>query len=294
MREIGLFASLACLLLCSARVALAEQPSENAAAEPETSVSPEAVETCFPACRSGYVCRPEKLECVSICDPPCGDRETCSNDAECIKLRLLRAKERPRGGDRRLRLLLLGRFGLGPKVKLKYTDPFSSSDGVIEETPRATLGFDLRVEKPVAKYVTVGGLVSNYWVRPERTSRDGSTPSFLKPSNYALDISPFVKPRYPFKLGNKEAEAYVVIHVGGSLRVLELFDGVFLGSKTGVFGGFNWGVAPGFQVFVTRRIGLVVEVGYAKTWTKIGTSALESTTVGQATVRFGFAFAFGE
>ncbi len=190
--------------------------------------------------------------------------------------------------------MLLGRFGLGPKVKLKYSDQGSYSDSVIEETPRATLGFDLRFEKPVAQYVTVGGLVSNYWVRPQRTSGGGSMPSFLKPHNYALDISPFVKPRYPFKVRNKEAEAYIVVHVGGSLRVLSISDGVFVESKTGVFGGFSWGVAPGFQIFVTRRMGLVLEVGYAKTWIKIGTVVLENTTVGQATVRFGFAFAFGE
>lgn len=116
----------------------------------------------------------------------------------------------------------------------------------------------------------------------------------MKPRNYALDISPSVKPRYPFKAGSKEAEAYIVIHVGGSLRVLEIFDGVFADPKTGVFGGFNWGVAPGFQIFVTRRMGLVFEVGYAKTWIKVGTSVLENTTVGQATVRFGFVLAFGE
>lgn len=292
MREIGLLASLACLLLGSARVALAEQPSGNPVVEPEVSASPEPVESCFPACRSGYVCCPEKLECVSICDPPCEAREACGEDAECIKLGLVRARKRPRGGDRRWRLLLLGRFGLGPKVELEYSDPFSSSAGVVEETPRATLGFDLRVEKPVAKYVAVGGLVSNYWVRFQPTSGDGSRPRFLRPSDYALDISPFVKPRYPFRLGNEEAEAYVVIHVGGSLRVLSVSDAVFLGPKTGVFGGFNWGVAAGFQVFATQHLGLVVEVGYAKTRIKIGTSALDNTTVGQATLRFGVTFAF--
>ena len=179
MKAIGLFATLACLLLGNTRVALAEEPSTNA--KSEASVSPESVEACFPPCRSGYACHPEKGECVSICDPPCDARETCSEEAVCTKLGLVRRRERPRGGDRRLRLLLLGRFGLGPKLKLEYTDPFSSSDGVVEETPRATLGFDLRVEKPVAKYVTVGGLMSNYWVRPERTSSDGPTPSALEP-----------------------------------------------------------------------------------------------------------------
>jgi hypothetical protein len=36
---------------------------------------------CFPACRSGYVCSPE-AKCVSLCNPPCGDGETCAG-GEC-------------------------------------------------------------------------------------------------------------------------------------------------------------------------------------------------------------------
>lgn len=45
---------------------------------------------------------------------------------------------------------------------------------------------------------------------------------------------------------------------------MEISDGTFLMPKSGVFSGFNWGVAPGFQIFLAEHIGLVFEVGYAR------------------------------
>jgi len=37
---------------------------------------------CYPVCRSGYVC--SCGECVSLCNPPCGDEERCNPDTrEC-------------------------------------------------------------------------------------------------------------------------------------------------------------------------------------------------------------------
>ncbi len=37
---------------------------------------------CFPACRCGYVCSPQG-QCVSACNPPCGDSQACTN-GECV------------------------------------------------------------------------------------------------------------------------------------------------------------------------------------------------------------------
>jgi hypothetical protein len=53
---------------------------------------------------------------------------------------------------------------------------------------------DRRFEKPVSKYVTVGGLISNYWLRPQRSSNGLVDLRAIDPNEYALDISPFVKP----------------------------------------------------------------------------------------------------
>ena len=38
---------------------------------------------CFPACRTGYACSPSN-ECVSICNPPCGEGQLCTAEASCI------------------------------------------------------------------------------------------------------------------------------------------------------------------------------------------------------------------
>lgn len=212
--------------------------------------------------------------------------------AECVPCDPAPAGKRAKSADRRFRIALLGRFGLGGKSVLKIDSPFASVPDEFKTTPGATLGFDLRFEKPVATYVTVGGLVSNHWFRSQRDAIDTSAAQNLNRTDYALDVAPFVKPRYPFKAGKHEAEAYVIINIGGSLRLMEIFDGVLANPKTGVFGGFNWGVAPGFQIFLAEHMGLIFEVGYTRSWFKIGSSFLKNIKVGQATLRFGFTIPF--
>lgn len=180
-------------------------------------------------------------------------------------------------GDLRFRLVLLGRFGLGGTLRNKLEDPFGSGLQVsVDFEPEATLGFDLRFEKPVAKYVTAGALLSNYWYSIKDIEDFGR--------QYALDIAPFVKPRYVFMAGSKEAELYVLLSFGGSLTKLDFDDEVY--------GGFNFGLSPGFQVFVASGFALVFEVGYAFSWFKVGGLADERFTLGQAAIRVGFAAAF--
>jgi len=180
-------------------------------------------------------------------------------------------------GDLRFRLVLLGRFGLGGTLRNKFEDPFVGGGQMTADfEPEATLGFDLRFEKPVAKYVTAGALLSNYWWSIKDVEDFGR--------QYALDIAPFVKPRYVFMAGSKEAELYVLVSFGGSLTRLD-FD-------EEVYGGFNFGLSPGFQVFVAPDFALVFEVGYALSWFKVGGLADEKFTLGQAAIRVGFAAAF--
>ncbi|MBT8453583.1 MAG: hypothetical protein KJO40_16585 [Deltaproteobacteria bacterium] len=189
--------------------------------------------------------------------------------------------------------MLLGRFGLGGKARSKLGDGlefFVISE--LEGTPGVTLGFDLRFEKPVAKYVSVGGLFSSYWLRPKRSTNLPEAVRDLRSNDYAMDFAPFVKPRYPFRAGSKEAEAYVVVNFGGSLVVVDLLDEFNFNSASVVRGGFNVGVAPGFQIFVARHAALVFEAGYMFSWFKIDNALVKITSIGQATLRFGFSFAF--
>jgi hypothetical protein len=173
--------------------------------------------------------------------------------------------------------VLLGRFGLGGTLRDKFEDPFSGLQGSVDFEPAATLGFDLRFEKPVAKYVTAGALLSNYWWSIKDIEDFGR--------QYALDIAPFVKPRYVFMAGSKEAEVYVLVSFGGSLTREDFVD-------EEVHGGFNFGLSPGFQVFVAPDFALVFEVGYALSWFKVGGPSDEKFMLGQAAIRVGFAAAF--
>lgn len=149
MKKPSLLALVVCLSFASfgpfgADAASAQEVDEaNSPVEPP---SKEADAVCLPTCRIGYVCHPQRRDCVSACTPPCADSEVCSEEAECVQRRGAEAQPSAEVGDRRFRIVLLGRFGLGPRAKLKYTEPASSSDSVIEETMRSTLGFDLRIE----------------------------------------------------------------------------------------------------------------------------------------------------
>ena len=178
----------------------------------------------------------------------------------------------PAVGDLRFRLVVLGRFGLGGTLWRRFDDVFAEGARTTEEFDlKTTFGFDLRFEKPPAKYVTTGALLSNYWYDVEGFGRQ-----------YALDIAPFVKPRYPFLAGSKEAEVYFLVSIGGSLTH---FDDE-------VYGGFNVALSPGFQIFVASNLALVFEVGYGFGFFQVGGAGNERLLLGQTTIRAGFAAAF--
>jgi hypothetical protein len=180
-------------------------------------------------------------------------------------------------GDRRFRLGIVGRFGFGGSWVL--SDEFGDS---LDLAPGATLGFDLRFEKPPAKYVSLGVVLGNYWILPDP----------LLERDYALDVSMLVKPRYPFKAGKREAEAYLFMQFGGSMILLNSTN---WGSDfNSIGGGFNFAVGPGFQIFVSDNLAVLFEVGYSYSWFSITTVFDEAgiLTLGQATLRVGIARAF--
>jgi hypothetical protein len=40
--------------------------------------------TCFPPCRTGYICHNDS--CISICNPPCPNGQKCTNEGECVEV----------------------------------------------------------------------------------------------------------------------------------------------------------------------------------------------------------------
>ena len=187
--------------------------------------------------------------------------------------------------DRRLRAVVLSRFGVRGTAKATTVDfPLAGSE-TLTRTPSTTFGFDIRLEKPVHRYLSVGGGLSNYWIRSGQTE-------------YALDASALVKPRYAFPIRQRESEVYLAVQIGGSLLVNKVttvmgFGGDELRSTMrNPSGGFNVSVAPGFQVFVAENVAVVTEVGYAYSWFRIKGPLLRRLSIGQATIRVGLAFAF--
>lgn len=244
--------------------------------------SSRTAEECFPACRRNYVCHPEKLECVSVCNPACDDHEVCTEDAACIPDGRFNDPEREDLGDERFRVVLLGRFGVLGKLTLGVRDFM----GDVEESFRPekpTAGFELRFEKPVRRYFSFGGLLSSYFIRPGQSGYD-----------FAADFAPFIKPRVPFRVGKREGEVYLAVHFGPSVLALRNISAV--GATRLGHAGFNVGASPGIQLFFSKSVALVFEIGYAYSWFRISDqgedASLRKLTLGQLTLRPGFAFAF--
>lgn len=169
----------------------------------------------------------------------------------------------------RPRFDLLFRLGFAGKLTADL-GVFGTSSASADTSP----GVDLRGDFPIARYVTLGPQFSIYAVRPDFPGLD---------RNPVVDISPFLKGRYPFRAGNKKAEVYGLFQVG--------FTMAFLRESTGAsdrFGpGWNIGLTPGFQILLARRFGLVTELGWLRTQANFTGGNL---IVNQGIWRIGFAF----
>lgn len=135
-------------------------------------------------------------------------------------------------------------------------------------------GASLRVDIPIFRYMTLGPLLSAYAVRADFPGLD---------YNPVVDISPFVKGRYPFWAGKKKAEVYGLFQAG--------FTMAFLRGSTRAsdrFGpGWNIGLSPGFQILLGPRFGLLTELGWLRTQ---GNFTDGNLVINQGVWRVGFVF----
>lgn len=166
------------------------------------------------------------------------------------------------------RLDLLFRLGFAGKIRV---DVGAVGGSVGADT---SPGVDLRGDLPIAKYVTLGPQVSIYAARPDFPGLD---------RNIFVDLSPFLKGRYPFFAGKKKAEVYGLFQVGFTMAFLR--RSTLASDRFGP--GWNIGLTPGFQIMLARRFGLVTEFGWLRTFARFDALNL---IVNQAVWRFGFAF----
>ena len=144
------------------------------------------------------------------------------------------------------RVPLLFRLGFAGKLSVDALGlPRASVDA--DTSP----GIDFRVDVPVFRFITLGPVISIYAVRPVFPRLD---------RNPIVDISAFLKGRYPFLLGRKKGELYGMFQGGFSM--------VFLRKSSNApdrFGpGWNVGLAFGFQVLLARHFGLLTEIGWLR------------------------------
>lgn len=162
---------------------------------------------------------------------------------------------------------LLFRLGFKGKISADYG---SVTGSVPADT---SFGGDFRYDIPIARYVTLGPVISVYAVRPESSGID---------RNPIVDIDPFVKVRYVAGRKNK-IELYALFQGGFSMAFLRKSTGA-----TDRFGpGWNIGIAPGLQLLLGRRFGLITEIGWMRTQ---GNFDAANLIVNQGIWRVGFAF----
>jgi len=166
------------------------------------------------------------------------------------------------------RVDLLFRLGFAGKVTF---DPGAFSVSADADT---SFGADLRVDVPVGRYFTLGPVISAYAVRPD-------LPGFDR--NPFVDLGMFFKPRFPFGR-KKKLEVYAALQAGFTMGFLRRTDP----EPPDRFGiGYQVGIAPGFQMLITRGFGILSELGWMRTQ---GNFDGGNVIVNQAVWRVGFVF----
>src|SRR5262249_30571267 len=143
--------------------------------------------SCFPACREGYVCH--NAQCISLCNPPCPPEQVCIEGRRCDLPMPMTAGppiyEPPppppptKQFDSRAHSMLALHLGLsGTEVENGDSQPLDT-----------TLGFSLRRDVPIERYLLLGPLLQfGAW------RRDASpTPN----RNYYVDVDLFIRGRVP-------------------------------------------------------------------------------------------------
>ncbi len=225
------------------RPAYAQAPPAQAAAPQPTAPA------CVPACRSGYFC--SQGNCISMCNPPCPPNLVCIDGTRCeyppSNMPPPPAAYEPpppakKPFSKRSHSLLGFHLGFGGDVEAN-----SAETGL-----DPTIGFNLRVDIPVADYLLLGPLFQFGAWRPDVS---GPTPS----RSYYFDIDLFVRGRIPIEADPVAFQLWAGIPIGLTLS--------FLGEETGRnlegFGlGWNIGILFGGAVHFTKKFGMFAEIGW--------------------------------
>jgi hypothetical protein len=228
------------VLLISGHLA-AQEPSAVAPAAPTTSPAP----ACFPACRDAFTCH--QGQCISLCNPACPAGLECVEGRRCepppAQSRAPTTYEPPAPPLKEFeeRSHALFGFHLGFPGNLNTDGRDGDSD--------SALGFNLRADNPIAKYVLLGPMLQFGSWRPE------STPAASH--DYYVDLDVVLRFRAPLTTSKLNYQLWVGMPVGVSVGVpgKDLRD-------ASVGYGWNIGVLFGGALHFVPKFGLFAEVGW--------------------------------
>ena len=223
---------------------VAAPDTARAAPEPAPAAAPTPVQ-CFPACREGFVCYQGR--CISSCNPPCPHGEVCIEGRRCevplpgpaydpnepLPPPVKPFETRSHG--------LLG-FHLGFAGTVERDD--------VESDLVSTLGFNLRGDVPVERYLLLGAFF-----------QFGAWRADIEPEpdrNYYIDIDFFLRGRIPIVTDSANFQIWGGVPIGLTLDILgEDAPGI-----SGLGLGWNVGALFGGAIHFSPKFGLFAELGW--------------------------------
>ncbi len=183
-----------------------------------------------------------------MCNPPCPTGQVCVDGVRCEL-----SSAAPRLDEPAPPPLLPTSFADRTHSAIGFHLGFGGSverSGVGADAD-ATLGFNIREDIPVARYLLVGPLFQFGAYRP-------SEPGTVTRSYY-VDIDLYVRGRIPLELSPIGLELWGGVPIGLTLSFLGSDQSAALDS----FGiGWNVGVLVGGAVHFTRKFGMFAEIGW--------------------------------
>jgi hypothetical protein len=271
---VALLASGRSLLAQPREVPLPAGSPQEAHPPPNSSPPVSSQAACFPACREGYVCKDG--QCLSLCNPPCPADQSCVGGRRCEPAlpgamgQIQEIPPPPVKSFDQWRFFMLGfHYGFSGEVE---------RDDVNVNALDPTIGFNLRGDIPIERYLVVGPLLQFGAWRPDVSP----APS----RNYYIDVDLFLRGRIPISTASTNFQLWAGVPVGFTLDALgQEAPGV---STVGI--GWNIGVLLGGAVHFTPKFGLFAELGWLQH--KITHTADQNLyfRLGQWNTNLGFVF----
>jgi hypothetical protein len=200
---------------------------------------------CFPACREGFTCH--QGQCVSLCNPACPAGLECVAGRRCepplpgAGSRPYEPPPPPHKAFEELSHTLLGfHWGLPGSVNVDGRDGDADT----------TLGFNLRADSPIAKYVLLGPMLQLGSWRPTATPAASH--------RYYVDLDLVLRFRVPITTSKLNYQLWLGMPVGISGNIPDDAANAELGI------GWNIGVLFGGALHFSPKFGLFAEVGWAQ------------------------------